>query len=215
MSAVTTRALRLAFAAILTSTTIARAQDSTFRWSFALGPTQSMRNWGRVLCGGTAAWHQCPSGMPMVTGAAEGQYHAALGISRRMPRTALVSRMEVLYSRAITRPSTAYPGSPILRALSDEMFLTTAGFDWLATPDRRYSPYINTTAGVGFNRLGWNADSLATEPNRHSTAFTGLLAFGIGFRTLIGKREYYVESRAFATAGAFSVISPLSFGIRF
>lgn len=136
-----------------------------FRWSVATGPTMAIIGTG-LVCGNQ---FNCTRDNA-VTGAAHGRHHLGVGVSRPIGRTALVFRADALYNVSVSSANSwtmLPPGFAARNALRDEWYSLGLGLQWDAMPRKLWSPYLLTSAGLAFNRLGWNdIDVMSTTINR-------------------------------------------------
>lgn len=202
---------------LMLATTVAQAQDTGgFRWSLSTGPTMSLSNKGH-LCSGPDQFN-CSG--PPITGGRDGRFHVGVGVSHPVGSTALVFRADALYSAASSRPnswSMIESRFAARNALRDEWYSLGLGFQWDARPAKSWSPYLLTSAGLAFNRVGWNeTDVESREVNRWDDRFGLFGALGAGARVRVSGVELFSEVKRHYSptlSGARPV--PFSFGIRF
>jgi hypothetical protein len=196
----------------------ATAQDTAgFRWSVSTGPTMVMS--GRSWFCSDGNQFSC-STSDLITGSQRGQHHLGLGVSRTIPGTALVLRADALYNRSASSPN-SWSGTrnmtAVRSALRDDWYSLGLGLQWDARPGGAWSPYLLTSAGLAFNRIGWN-DSDATSPeiNRSTDQFGLFGALGAGMRVRVSRVELFSEvKRHYSPTLPGSRPVPFSFGIRF
>jgi hypothetical protein len=211
--------LSVATACVLFATTVSAQPAPRLRWSFSTGPTivvENNRLYARdfIICGA------CDSSAYPITGAKNGQYHFALGVSRELFGSSLILRGEALYSRSVSSPNTFRALSPFITvrsALRDEAYVADVGFEWDALPSRSWSPYLITMAGVEVNRLRWSRDPKENRLDEQHDTYGAIGSIGAGVRVRVGKREFFTEWRRQATSRSVSGsnLAPASFGIRF
>jgi len=196
----------------------APAQDTTgFRWSLSTGPT--MVTSGRGLVCGSGNAFGC-SATEFITGAQHGRHHLGVGVSKPIAGTALTLRADALYSRSTSSPN-SWSGAraPVIArsALRDDWYSLGLGLQWDARPGAAWSPYMLTSAGLAFNRVGWNdADVMSSEINRWADDFGLFGALGAGMRVRVSRVELFSEVRRhYAPSLLGSRPVPFSFGIRF
>jgi hypothetical protein len=174
---------------------------------------------GRFVVRSSSFCGSCDPSFDPIAGAVHGQYHVALGVSRQLIGSSLILRGEALYNRSVSSPQTYtpfYAGMPARPALRDESYVIDAGFEWDALPTKPWSPYLLTTVGLVFNRLGWNRDPNSHRIEEQEDSFGPLVGAGAGVRVSVGKRELFAEWRRHATANVYgSTFAPFSLGIRF
>ncbi|HEY8174198.1 MAG TPA: hypothetical protein VIF32_00770 [Gemmatimonadaceae bacterium] len=221
-----TRRVFFASALILVSSSEVTAQQTArWRWSLAGGPSIAFRN-GRFVPQSDGDRSSFQLSKPIIRGAEDGVFNAMLGASRSLAGSALITRVELLYNRAVSspRPSNACPPPPFIcmsdisrPALRDETFAADLGLEWDALPSRAWSPYLLTTLGVMNSRLGWSRDSTSRHVDENKSTYGAFAGVGAGVRHRIGKHEYFMEYRRhhtwYSLYGSTSV--PFSIGFRF
>ena len=211
-----TRRIVAAVGALAWAFSASEAQDpGGFRWSLSAGPTMSLTGKGLVCASEFAC---TPSNL--ITGAHSGRHHVGVGVSRSISGTALVVRADALYnisasganSWTMTRSQLA-----ARNALRDEWYSLGLGLQWDALPTKSWSPYLLTSAGLAFNRIGWNdSDVMSTSINRREDQMGLFGALGAGARVRVSAVELFSEVRRhYSPTLNGSRPMPFSFGIRF
>ena len=198
------------------------------RWSLSAGPTMQYGSGQPWISNGTNYF--VTSEDTIVTPSRNAIGHVSLGMSRAISGTALVFRADLLYahSRGGGRgfnADSSNDGSPFglwrnfntRPALRENTLMLGAGLQWDALPGRAWTPYLLTTAGVRYTRLGWSQDTLGTTVDRSAASWGQFVNVGGGIRINVGKREVFGEWRWYGVShrAAGSRFVPFSFGIRF
>jgi hypothetical protein len=192
------------------------AQDpGGFRWSLSTGPTMSLTGRGLVC----ASELTCTSSN-LITGAHNGRHHFGVGVSRSISGTALVVRADALYNVSVSGANSwTMTGSRFAarNALRDEWYSLGLGLQWDALPAKPWSPYLLTSAGMAFNRIGWNeSDVMSTAIDRSQDQIGIFGALGAGMRVRVSGVELFSEVRRhYSPTLNGSRPMPFSFGIRF
>lgn len=182
------------------------------RWTIAAGPSETVAS-------GSPIW-TADSAQPLVGPAGDG-FHAAIGVVRAIPRSALEFHVQVQYNRVSGGPATYVAveyGSGLARmALRAESYALLSGLTWRAFTDRRWTPYLVTAAGIYRTSLGTNPnDQEARVSHTYGITNPGVNAGG-GIALRFGTREGFFEVRRHELLGNGQGGSyvPLSFGMRF
>jgi hypothetical protein len=208
---------------LVSSSQVTAQQTARWRWSLAVGPSLAFRN-NRRVPQSDGDRYSFRLSEPIIRGAEDGVFNVMLGASRPLAGSALITRVELLYDRAVSSPrphSACLPGAPLAcyerPALRDEQFAVDLGFEWDALPGKSHSLYLLTTAGAMNSRLGWSRDPSSGHVDDSKSTYGAFAAVGAGLRNRIGKHEYFMEYRRhhmwYSLYGSTAV--PFSVGFRF
>lgn len=196
----------------------------------------SATGWRLTLAGGRTFMHESPKVYEgpefpdRVGGAEDGQYYAALGVTRsfhlaeRLRRVAparpLQFRLEFLYASAQSRVGSAYvldDGGAARHALEDETLGLSAAVAWPLSARGPVRPYLLAGGGVYHKRLGSNPELDADRVSATVSATRAGVQLGFGIDVPLGRRALFLEARGHRLLGGWagSDIVPVALGFRF
>jgi hypothetical protein len=211
---------------MLAATTPAEGQDDTlrFRWSISGGPSDAIPSGRevRLVPGGDKRCFGCSMPDQLISGAADGQYHASVAVSGDVYRSYVALRMEGTFNRATTRQQTPGPvkcakGKCTQRrkASRDDAYLLGFGVEGISPAWKGLSSYVVMTGGISINKLGYSTDTVTFKENGDAIAFGPYVAPGVGIKyQALRKVALYTQwrfAKTFFVPG--SSMTPISIGL--